>query len=278
MKRFILGLGVLSCFFLVSCEDDTVDVQAPTITMEEPASGEAIEAGGEIHFEALFEDDEELASYDLTIHNNFDEHAHGRVAVSPFSFNQSYDLSGASQEVHDEIAVDEEATAGPYHFIVEAIDAAGNATGFDDDSSVELEIWITNEEMAHVHFEDADGEEVDEFEGEVGVALQFYGEIEDEVGTLDHVEIMVGHLEEAEEHDHDHDGRVSEDDDHIYEEEFEVEGQTSVTIESLLEGESILVSQEDVDELEEGEHLYLIVKVQDEDGNISRNAIEIHFD
>ncbi|MEQ8474112.1 MAG: DUF4625 domain-containing protein [Marinoscillum sp.] len=278
MKRSILSLGLLSMLFLVACEgDEVVDITAPTITLEEPEAGESFAAGGDIHFDALFEDDEELATFNLTIHDNFDGHSHGRIAVSPFAFDQSFPLTGKSQDVHEEIEIEVDATAGPYHFIVEAIDAAGNSTSFEDGSSKEIEIWITNEEMAHLHFEDASEMEVEEYEGEVGEPLMFYGEIEDEVGTLDHVMIMVGHLEAGGEH-HDHDGRSLQDDGHIFEKEVEVEGETSVLLQDLLAGEQIVVSQSDLDELEEGEHLYLIVQVTDEDGNISRHSIEIHFD
>ncbi len=276
MKRSILSLGLLSILILVACEDDEpIDITGPTITIKEPATGEQFAAGSSIHFDALFEDDVELATFNISIHNNFDGHSHGRIEVEPFEFSQSYELTGQSDDVDENIAVATDATAGPYHLTVEAIDAAGNATTFADGSSKEAEIWITNEEMAHVHFEDAAGNEVAEYEGVVDQSLKFYGEIEDAVGTLDHVMIMVGHLEgEAE---HDHGGRILEDD-HIYEKEFEVEGQASVFIQNLIEGEDIVVTQSDVDELEEGEHLYLIVQVEDADGNISRHAIEIHFD
>ena len=278
MKRSILGLGLSGMLFLVACEgDEPIDITAPTITMEEPVNGEQFEAGGTIPFDALFEDDVELATFNIAIHNNFDGHGHGRIEVEPFDFSQSFTLTGKSEDVHEDIAVAADATAGPYHLTVEAIDAAGNATSFADGSSKELEIWIINGEMPHVHFEDANGNEVAEFEGVVGQSLQFYGEVEDEVGTLDHVLIMVGHLEGYEGHDHAHGGRIVADD-HIYEKEFEVEGEISVLIQNLLEGEEIVVNQSDLDELEEGEHLYLIVQAEDADGNISRHAIEIHFD
>ncbi|MEP4534623.1 MAG: DUF4625 domain-containing protein [Cyclobacteriaceae bacterium] len=280
MKNSILSLIGLSIVFLNACDsDDEVDVTAPTITMEEPGYGEAFAAGGTIHFDALFEDDFNLATYSINIHDNFDGHSHGRIALAPFSYNESFSISGKSVDEHMDIDVSADATAGPYDMIVQAIDAEGNATSFADGSAIDLSIWITNEEMAHVHFQDASGAEVEEYEGEVGQALTFYGEVEDEEGTLDHVAIMVGHMEESEGHDHDHDdgGRIAEDD-YIFEMEYEVEGETSVMIQDLLDGESITVAQSDLDELEEGEHLYLIVQAQDEAGNISQHAIEIHFD
>ncbi len=282
MKYTVFSLLMFASLVMVSCGDDddeTVDVTPPTITMEEPHYGESFSAGGELHFEALFEDDVALATYNVTVHDNFDGHSHGRLAVTAFDFDQSFPLSGRADDVHEDFPIPGDATAGPYHFIVEAIDAAGNSTTFADGSSVELEIWITNEEMAHIHFHDSTGAEIAEVEGTIGEALRFYGEIEDEVGGLDHVEIKVGHMEEGGDHDHDHDhgGRFLAED-YVFEAEFEVEGATSVMIQDLLADANIVVSQAEVDQLEEGEHLYLIVKVEDEAGNIARSAIEIHFD
>lgn len=283
MKYSILSLIALSVIVLVSCESDNdgdkPDITAPTITLEEPGFGEMFPVGGTIHFDALFEDDEGLATYNIEIHENFDGHAHGRLEVAPFDYDQSFELTGRINDVHEDIDITTDATAGPYHFIVVAIDAAGNSTTFAEGSSVEVEIWITNEEMAHVHFQDSTGVEVAEFEGEVDTPLQFYGEIEDGSGALDHVMIMVGHLEEGEGHNHDDHGggRIAEED-HIFEQEFEVAGQTLVMIQDLLIDASIVVSQAEVDELEVGEHLYLIVQAEDEAGNISRHSIEIHFD
>lgn len=259
-------------------ESDTVDTTAPEIVLEDPINGEAVAAGSTMHVHGDLSDNEGLATYSLTIHGNFDGHAHGRV-LAQFAFSESYEAEGTSAHIEQEIAIDATATAGPYHFIVEAIDAAGNATSFQDDSSVEIEIWIENDEMAHIHFTDASDAEIDEIEGELGVNLPIYGEVEDESGTLDHVLIMVGHLEEGEDDHDDHDhsgGRVLEE--HIFEEEYEVEGESSVLLQDLLASESIIVNQADLDELEEGEHLYLIVQATDEDGNVSRNIIEIHFD
>ncbi|MEO9966852.1 MAG: DUF4625 domain-containing protein [Reichenbachiella sp.] len=274
-KNWLLAILILPAFY--SCDDDdTVDTSAPQITLEDPVNGEAVAAGTAMDVHADLEDDVNLATYSITIHDNFDGHAHGRLLVENFSFSESYEVEGTDTHVIQEVNIDAEATAGPYHFIMEAIDAAGNATSFQDDSSIEIEIWITNETMAHIHLMDANDAEIDELEGTLGEALAIYGEVEDESGTLDHVLISVGHLEEeagADGHDH---GRILED--NIFEEEYEVEGETSVLLQDLLANESIIITQADLDELEEEEHLYLIVQATDGEGNISRNAIEIHFD
>ena len=276
-KSSLLISVVVSLLVFVACEndDDLVDVDAPVITVNEPVYGEAFEAGEPLHFNVLFEDNNELATFNIDIHNDFDSHAHGRRNLNPFEYEESFELTGKSDDVLEDILIPADATAGPYHLTVEAIDAEGNATTFADGSSVELQIWITNDEMALVHFQDDNGTEVSEYEGVAGEFLQFYGVIEDQSGALEHVTITVGHLKEAGEHDHG--GRTFQDDP-VYKKEFEVAGETSVLIQDLLSNENIVVTGDHLDELEEGEHLYLIVLAEDEAGNFSRHAIELHFD
>ncbi|MEP3388706.1 MAG: DUF4625 domain-containing protein [Reichenbachiella sp.] len=275
MNVWLLAILVAPVWF--SCDDDdAVDTTAPTITLEDPVSGEAIAAGTTMEVHGDLEDDVDLATYSITIHDNFDGHAHGRMQ-SKFSFSESYETEGTNVHMHQEIEIPATVTAGPYHFIVQAIDAAGNSTSFQDDSNVEVEIWITNEEMGHITFTDANDVEIEELEGVVGQALEVDGYVLDESGTLAHIDISVGHLDEEEgDHDGHNHGRVLED--AIYDKEFDVEGEGMVQFRNLLANESIVVSQSDLDELEEGEHLHLIVRVEDADGNISRGTIEIHFD
>lgn len=271
----VLIMVALALPFVYSCDDDdAVDTTAPTITLEDPVAGESVAAGGMLDVHCDLADDINLATYSITIHDNFDGHSHGRTLAN-FNYDESFTVEGTTAHIEQEIAVDATSTAGPYHFIMQAIDAAGNATSFDDDSSVEIEIWLTNETMAHVHFEDQAGAEISELEGTVGQNLSIYGEVDDESGSLDHILVVVGHLDEESDEGHSH-GRIREEE--IFEKEFEVEGQTSVSLAELLADESIVIGQAELDELEDGEHLYLIVTATDEEGNISRGTIEIHFD
>ncbi len=270
----------IGAFVLFSCSKDDpemVDVEAPTITVSSPSNGSSFAAGADIHFEAAFSDNEALATYNVNIHNNFDGHAHGRLSIAPFTFDQSFDITGKTNDVHEDIAVSSDATAGPYHFIVKAIDQAGNSTQFADGSTKEISIWITNNSMAEVTFYDENMQEVDEYEGVIGEPLAFYGLIEDPNGALEHVIITVGHMEVGEDHDHDHNSRLSEEEP-IFEKEYEAEGANSLQIEKLLVNESIIVEQAELDELEDGEHLFIIVTAHDEQGNISKHYKEIHFD
>lgn len=281
MKNLIVLLSILfTAIFLLSCEDsEEVDVNAPEILLMSPSYGQSIAAGTELHFHAEFKDDIALATFNLSIHNNFDGHSHGRVKNTPWDISQSYEISGKVNDFEVDIPVPVETTAGPYHLTIQTIDAAGNSTSFSEGTSVEAEVWFTNDEMAEIHFEDASGNELAEIDAVAGSAISVTGHIEDLAGTLDHVDVMIGHMEEGHDHSHDHDhDHARTKDEMIYEKMFEVEGKTMVELADLLANETISVSQAEVDALEAGEHLYLIVKVKDVDGNISRNAVEIHFE
>lgn len=276
-NTLLIGATILIAVSLTSCGEDDgriVDVDAPAIELEHPTGAERIAAGGDMEVHAEITDNVELASLNISIHDNFDGHAHGRTAAE-FDYDQSFDISGTSFEFEEDITIPTDATAGPYHLILTAIDAEGNSTSFDDDSTVEIEIWITNNQMAHVHFTNEAEVEIDEIEGEVDVNLPIYGHIEDQQGALDHVEIIIGHHEEGADHDHDH-GRISEEP--LYEFDFEVEGETEVHLEALLNGATTSISAAQLAELEENEHYSVIVLVTDADGNISEYSIEIHFE
>ena len=83
MKNYkIVTLIALVSLFFTSCSSDDdnggLDNQAPVITINEPTVEEVFSLGGEVHLDIDVEDDKELASYKIDIHNNFDGHDHGR--------------------------------------------------------------------------------------------------------------------------------------------------------------------------------------------------------
>lgn len=139
----VLFLFIVSLLF-VSCKDDVIkDVTPPLITISSPQDGATFEAGSTITFEAVFEDNTGLATFNINIHEDSDGHTHGRLKASSFSFEKTYDISGKTTVVTEQIDLPADATPGHYHFIVKAIDELGNATGFADGSTRELEITIT---------------------------------------------------------------------------------------------------------------------------------------
>lgn len=140
------ALLLLTLSFASACADndpEAEDTKPPVITISSPASEESFKRGTEITFEAIVEDDQALATYNVSIHENDDDHSHGRKAASSFSFEKNYTVNGKTVTVSEKIAIPADATPGSYHFIVKAIDQAGNATGFADGTTKEVEIHIT---------------------------------------------------------------------------------------------------------------------------------------
>ncbi len=300
MKKIISGVltvGVVAFLLSLSgCNDDseTIDTTAPVIMVEDPVNGEFFAAGTAVHFEAAFTDDIELGSYNIDIHDSFDGHGHGRIAASnddpsliKWSFNESFPfadgLKNSDVHLHDEIAIPENTMAGPYHFIVTAVDRSGNATSFQDDSTVEIEIYITNNSMPVV---DITNLENDELEIEVGEVFMVTGTITDPtVGTyagMHALEIVLGEGHH-DDHDHNHGGRVADEDlidFDLDEEELEayMEGD-AIILEKIFEEINFTLTQEQLNELiaEELDHLVLTIKVWDEQGNIAVSFTDVHI-
>ncbi|GAA4444578.1 DUF4625 domain-containing protein [Ravibacter arvi] len=129
-----------------SCKNDdpaVTDKEPPVITVEKPVMEASYTAGSQISFEAVIEDNQELAVYQIEIHDDHDGHSHGRMAASPFSYRKSFQLTGKKATVTETIAIPADAAPGEYHFIVTAIDKANNATNFADGSTKEIHIEIT---------------------------------------------------------------------------------------------------------------------------------------
>lgn len=130
---FAITLFITLSFGLIACSDNDGDTIKPTITLNAPAEGTTLKVGSNIHFDMDLEDNEELRSYKVEIHNNFNNHGHGTKAESSgeivdFSFNRSWDVSGVKNTHihHHDIEIPANATHGAYHFMVYCTDAAGN--------------------------------------------------------------------------------------------------------------------------------------------------------
>lgn len=119
----MLGATVLS-----ACTKNEKDNEKPVITVTEPANNFTVSAGGEIHFEAEFTDNEALAQYSIDIHGA-EGHSHGKMA-SEWTSTQIVDISGTSKTVHEHIDVAVDADTGDYHMVINCIDAAGNEADF----------------------------------------------------------------------------------------------------------------------------------------------------
>ena len=296
LYKKVLYVLALSLFF-ASCSSDSdepVDVTIPEIDMHEPHAHDEFAAGQNITFEAVFTDDVELGSYSIDVHDNLDGHGHGRIAqpkndpsLERWIFKQNYPIPEGyiRYEAAEDIPISENAVAGPYHFIVQAVDAAGNATNYQDGSTVEIEILITNDSQPVVNITNIVD---DELEIEVGEPFVVEGDISDpttgEYAGMHSMEILLGEDHE-DEHEHIH-GRILQDGheyliDEDYEgtelEAFMVEG--VIQLDQVFESINFILSEEQHDELEseDVDHLMLTISVIDEQGNMTINETVVHI-
>ena len=294
MKSIIYNLLILISFswWLTSCDEtEEIDTTAPSIELFEPGAGEQFAAGSNLEVAATFQDNLNLATFSIDIHNNFDGHAHGRIKTDPsllkWSFSESFEISGTSANItlSDDITIPAEVMAGPYHFIVQALDADGNATSYDDDSTIEIEIYLTNNSMPQI---DALNLVDGELEVEPGVPFTIEGIIMDPTPVtsayagIHTIAIMLGEDHE-DEHSHDHSSGRLKDEEHLFEVVYEenelaqFETDNGYQLENLMG--SFTLTQAMADALE-SDHLVLTVQADDEQGNIaiSKIPVHIHFD
>ena len=275
-----------------------MDITAPEIDVSEPQTWDELAAGEFITFDATFLDDLELGSYSIDVHDNLDGHGHGRIAQpnddpalerwiykKNYTIPEGYIMFVAQHD--DDIGIPENTMAGPYHFIVQAVDQAGNATNHQDGSTIEFEVLITNESQPVVNITNlVDGE----LEIEEGVRFQAEGDISDpstgEYSGMHSMEVLLGEdLEESHEHAH---GRIGQDEhefliDVDYEgselEVFMIDG--IIQLDQVFESINFTLSQQQLNDLisEDVDHLLLSINVKDEQGNltISRTVVHIHI-
>lgn len=290
--KTIFSLTALAAILLAGCDDEdgeNIDNTPPTITVNSPSDDSSLEAGDAVVFDAVFDDNAELSQFNIEIHENFDGHSHGRIANDPslakYSFKQNFDIPGGTSyqaRLDEEIVISSDAMAGPYHFIVQAVDATGNSTSFQDGSTAEIEVFITNDSQAKIEITNLEN---DELEIEVGVPFMVEGSVSDPTTTgdyagIDEIEIVLG--EAHEEHDHDHSRLAEEDfiDVDMNEEtmtDYMVEGKLS--LDKVFQEVNFTLSQTQLDELkaEEIDHLELSITVWDKQGNISVSTTEVHI-
>ena len=281
-RMFVVVLAVAS----TACdnENENTDLEPPAIELIHPESRETIPAGENIVVEATFTDNQALATYSIDIHNAFDDHGHGRILEDPdlqeFIYKNNFELPATTMNtiiLEEEIRIVENSIAGPYHFIVQAIDEQGNATSYQDDSTVEIEILITNGSMADITLTNLVDNHISIT---VGQPFSVEGKITDPdhatLHGLEEVRIML--TDPDEEHSH---ARVAQ------EELFLIEIPQS-TLESYLLPEGgwdiapmidYSLSQTEADNLRTNEvdHLDLIIEVHDLQGNITIRYYPVDF-
>ena len=145
---------------IVSCnkDDDKKDTEKPAFdnTNSTPKDGDKFAPGDTIYFHQSFTDNEELGSFNIEIHNNFDHHSHSTESISKHGdhehgeaedawvFNQDYEIpSGKKNYTADFKILIPKTTAdgdpiaeGDYHFMIRVTDKAG----WQEIKAVEIEV------------------------------------------------------------------------------------------------------------------------------------------
>lgn len=140
---FTLSLVLVGFAFQACSSDD--GTEKPIISNLEPAEGDSLQIGQNIHFSADISASSGLKSYKIDIHNNFDGHAHTKGVEDSiaYSFTKVWTtdktdgeaLSGKKNTTlhHHEIEIPiliegKPVKTGKYHFILYVVDQERNET------------------------------------------------------------------------------------------------------------------------------------------------------
>lgn len=144
MKKIIPTLLFLCtlCACSSSDDDESKDMTYPEISVEgvvaNPVNCEIYHRGDVIPFEYLFTDNQELGSYNIEIHQNFEHHTHSTAAeecpmdevkepVKPWVYNQDFSIPAGLRtfKARHDILIPADIDTGDYHFMIRLTDYAG---------------------------------------------------------------------------------------------------------------------------------------------------------
>jgi len=121
----IISFLIFSPFFK-ACNKDN-DTEKPVIGLLSPAHGARFHPGDIIHLDAEVSDNVGLEQMKIDIHRE-GGHTHksyllGRIE---WHWDSIIDISGRNRHIHLDIPIPANANHGGYHFIIYALDKAGN--------------------------------------------------------------------------------------------------------------------------------------------------------
>ncbi len=157
LLRTFLPLFLAVLVFTSCSDDDTViDTEKPVIAVHEPHAEDGFAPGSELHIEATFTDNVELASYKIEIHDDLDEHTHAITKSShdlnPWSWEKDFTIpaGNTSFEAVHHIDIPTEfnekpISEGAYHVGIYVTDTSGNQQEY----FVEIHIETATEEHTH---------------------------------------------------------------------------------------------------------------------------------
>ena len=153
IKKTSLWMAFVVFSVFVACNKDEVDETKPVISDKgitaNPINCQVYHRGETIPFCYLFEDDTELGSYNIEVHDNSDHHSHstegnshegnecqedhdhdhenGEVGLQHWVFNQSVTIPEGqrSYQARLDIVIPSNILTGDYHFMIRLTDKAG---------------------------------------------------------------------------------------------------------------------------------------------------------
>ncbi|MBR1401715.1 MAG: DUF4625 domain-containing protein [Prevotella sp.] len=142
-KHFPITLLLLCALSACSSSDEELrDMNDPEISSEGitamPIDCQVYERGGVIPFNYVFNDNLELGSYNIEIHNNFNHHTHSttsvdceqdekKAEVNPWVFDQDFTIPSGlrSFTARHDISIPANVDTGDYHFMIRLLDKTG---------------------------------------------------------------------------------------------------------------------------------------------------------
>lgn len=142
MKKLIVILAAALFFNSCSKSKDSTDTTYPTIDISAsnafPKQCATIQKGQSFTLRFTVNDNVELGSAGIDIHQNFDHHNHStevnectldakKTPVNPFALMQTYPIPAgkATHVVEQQISVPADVDAGDYHFMLKVTDKSG---------------------------------------------------------------------------------------------------------------------------------------------------------
>jgi hypothetical protein len=143
-RLFVLLAIVLPFWALTACNNDDgedgsgPDTSKPTITLISDTE-ETVSAGSNLNIRATLSDDRQLASVRIEIHDAFDGHTHEKTS-NTFALDTVIQTGNVrSFDVNINVLIPTDASTGPYHVMLNALDASGNIADFQ-----EIDLTVTS--------------------------------------------------------------------------------------------------------------------------------------
>lgn len=252
LRKTIIGLATMAMLLAAGCENpDTAKPTIDAFTINGADHEVEVAAGDTAVLQLSFSDNENLQTYKVDIHDGFDGHGHGKVnSFQKFSYQQTFSIAGKNALESRDVAIPEDAAAGPYHCTVRVLDEAGN-----EGDLAEIDLLIKNGGQAQVNITSPDFS--DEVVVNTGNQLTLEGTVTDDV---DIDEIFVTLAPEGD----DHGKRAQESP--LYEQDFDLPGSSDQTWNFSALNNSHPVN---IPANAETGHYVLNVVVLDSDGNMT---------